>query len=287
MPRSPLPDGVAIQIVGLGDSLTEGVGDPRPGRAGFSGELDGWVTHVAESIRASGRSVEVRNYAVAGARLDDVIELQLPRALAEAADVMSCFVGINDLWDPNIDLAKFGDRFSGLFRTMSSHASIVLTASIHDVFAPLPVRTPLRQKLMRNIAAMNEVVYDAASTFDLVLVDLAARPETFNSAVRALDRLHPNRYGHQLIAADVLNELRLRGYMLDVDPPVAVPVRRGLPDLAHAAWVSGYVRQNWRRWRREMAASKLAATPDAASDPTPDGTPNATVAATPNATSET
>lgn len=245
-----------LRFVGLGDSLTQGVGDPRPGRAGFAGQLEGWVSYFASAVRASGQGVAVRNYALAGARIEHVVADQLPSALAEPAEVISCFIGINDLWDANLDLDDFGTRFHALFRDLTAHAPTVITASIHDVFAPFPVRAPLREKLNRNVASMNDAIASAVSDYNLVLIDLAGRPEMFTSAVRAVDRLHPNRYGHQLVAAEVVNELHRRGFFLNVTPPVAIPSRRGTADLAHIAWVSGYVKENWKRWREEMAAAK-------------------------------
>ena len=245
-----------MRFVGLGDSLTQGVGDPSSGRAGFAGELDGWVSYLASAIRASGQPVEVCNVAVAGARLEHVIDEQLQRALYDSADVMSCFIGINDLWDANLDLHQFDQRFRKLFGALTSHSPIVITATIHDVFAPLPVRAPLREKLARNIATMNDTIRAAVADYGLVLVDLAAQPETFTSAVRAVDRLHPNRYGHQLIAAEVVRELHNRGLFLGIEPPIAAPIRRGAHDLAHIAWISTYVRRNWRRWRAEMESQR-------------------------------
>lgn len=254
-PKPTAPDTV-LRFVGLGDSLTEGVGDPRPGRAGFAGQLDGWVSYFAEAVRASGQSVDVRNFAVAGARIEHVIADQLQSALTDPADVISCFIGINDLWIADLDLDEFGERFDALFRDLRASAPVVITASIHDVFAPFPVRAPLRERLNRNVATMNHIINSAVAEHGLVLVDLAGRPDMFTSAVRAVDRLHPNRYGHQLIAAEVVKELHGRNHLLGVVPPTAAPVRRGAADLAHVAWVSGYVRQNWKRWREELAASK-------------------------------
>lgn len=245
-----------MRFIALGDSLTQGVGDPRPGRAGFAGELDGWVSYFVASLRAAGRSVEVQNVAVAGARLQHVVEEQLPQLVSGHVEIASCFIGVNDLWDANLDLGEFGERFNSLFRDLSERSDVVLTASMHDVFAPFPVKAPLRAKLNRTIASMNEIIRQAVDSYDLVLVDLAARADMFTSEVRSLDRLHPNRYGHQLIAAEVVNDLHAKGLLLDVVAPEAVPVRRGAADLAHIAWVTGYVRQNWKRWREEMAASK-------------------------------
>ncbi len=252
----PTTSGAGLRFVGLGDSLTQGVGDPRPGRAGFAGQLDGWVSYFAAAVEVSGQPVEVRNFALAGARIEHVIADQLPPALAEPADVISCFIGINDLWIADLDLEAFGTRFHSLFRDLSAHAPLVITASIHDVFAPFPVRAPLREKLNRNVATMNDIINTAVVEYELILVDLAGRPDLFTSAVRAVDRLHPNRYGHQLIAAEVVKELHGRSQLLGVVPPTAAPARRGAADLAHVAWVSGYVRHNWKRWREEIAAAK-------------------------------
>ena len=245
-----------MRFLALGDSLTQGVGDPRPGRAGFAGELDGWVSYFASTVRASGRTVDVQNLAVAGARLQHVLQLQLPHVTSDPIDIASCFIGVNDLWDANLDLDEFGDRFNRLFRDLKTRSEVVITASMHDVFAPFPVKAPLRAKLNRTIATMNEIIRKAVVEHDLVLVDLAARADMFTSAVRSVDRLHPNRYGHQLIAVEVVNELHASGQLVDVAAPDAAPARRGAADLAHIAWVTGYVRQNWKRWREEMAEAK-------------------------------
>lgn len=254
--RRPKPAEGTMRFVGLGDSLTQGVGDPRRGRAGFNGELDGWVVHFANAVRTTGQSIEVCNLAEAGARVEQVIENQLAHALGEPVDVASCLIGINDLWDANLDFGQFGERFNALFRDLCAVSPIVITATIHDVFGPFPIRAPLREKLNRNVASMNEIIRDAVGEHGLVLVDLANRADMFTSSVKAIDFLHPNRYGHQLIAAEVVSELHQRGHFLNVEPPVARPIRRGAHDLAHIAWVSGYVRRNWSRWREEGAAAK-------------------------------
>jgi lysophospholipase L1-like esterase len=250
---------VFMRFLGLGDSLTQGVGDPRPGRAGFAGELDGWVSHFADAVRLAGQPIDVRNLATAGARLGEVIAVQLPTARSEKADITSCFVGVNDLWDANLDFDEFGARFHMLFRELSAVSPIVITASIHDVFAPFPIRQPLREKLNRHVALMNDIIASAVDDYGLVLIDLAGRPEMFTSTVRSVDLLHPNRYGHQLLAVEVVNELHRHGHLLDVLAPVAKPIRRGTKDLAHIAWVTGYVRNNWGRWQAEIAASKAKA----------------------------
>lgn len=249
-----------MRFVGLGDSLTEGVGDPQAGFAGFSGKLDGWVHHLGTAISQTGLTVTVDNYANAGARLEHVIADQLPglRAISTTwpADIISCFIGVNDLWDANLDFDEFERSFDDLFAQLVTMAPTVITASIHDVFAPYPIKAPLRQKLAGNIALMNEIIRQTVETHDLVLADFANRSEMFTSSVLAIDRLHPSRYGHLLIAGEVLTELQNRGQFLDVAPPAATPSRRGLADVAHVAWIGQYAKRNLPRWREEIAANK-------------------------------
>jgi lysophospholipase L1-like esterase len=283
-----------MRFVGLGDSLTQGVGDPKPGFAGFHGELEGWVEYFARAVRSTGALVAVENVAIAGARLEHVLDEQLaavfgPHLMAGVAtqstqstqvtqatrgapgrgshaeesqagdfhaDIVSCFIGVNDLWDINLDFDLFARRYNELFSTLSNASPIVLTCSIHDVFAPYPIRSPLRKKLTEHIKLMNEIINEASVDHSLVLVDLANRSDMFTRSVLAIDFLHPNRYGHQLIAAEAFHELHRRGLLENVEAPVAQPVRRGSHDLAHVAWVSGYVKRNWRRWREEIDASR-------------------------------
>jgi lysophospholipase L1-like esterase len=277
-----------MRFVGLGDSLTQGVGDPKPGCAGFHGELEGWVEYFARAVRSTGVPVDVQNVAIAGARLEHVLDEQLAvvfgpaltvvgvtpatpatgraqgsdcpgeasRAGHSRADIVSCFIGVNDLWDINLDFDLFARRYNELFSALTKVSPIVLTCSIHDVFAPYPIRAPLRKRLTEHIKLMNEIINKASVDHSLVLVDLANRSDMFSRSVLAIDFLHPNRYGHQLIAAEVFHELHRRGLLENVEVPVAQPVRRGSHDLAHVAWVGGYVKRNWRRWREEIDASR-------------------------------
>jgi lysophospholipase L1-like esterase len=174
-----------MRFVGMGDSLTQGVGDPRPGRAGFAGELDGWVAHFADAVRRSGTELDVTNLAIAGARLEHVIDEQLPVVTAARPDMVSCFIGVNDLWDRNLDLDRFASRFDALFASLREVCPVVITASIHDVFGPYPMRQSLRDKVNANIAAMNAGIEDAVRRHDLVLIDFARRSSRFTQIARA------------------------------------------------------------------------------------------------------
>jgi lysophospholipase L1-like esterase len=249
-----------ISILGLGDSLTQGVGDPRPGIAGFRGQLDGWLTHFSQALDLSGYDVELNNLALAGCRVDDVLDTQLPRVAGATAEIAACFIGVNNLWDVNISIEKFAERYDLLAERLSAQFPVVVVASLHDIFAPFRVKEPTRVRLLENIDGVNNTIRASVVRHGLVLMDFASRPEVFTRAVRSVDFLHPNRYGHQLIAAEVLQLLQKeRGMFADVPVPSATPIRRGTHDIAHIAWVSGYVKRNWRTWRADAARSKAEA----------------------------
>lgn len=254
-----------ISILGLGDSLTQGVGDPKPGTAGFRGQLDGWLTHFSTALQSSHYGVELTNLALAGCRVDDVLNGQLPTVRGVTADLATCFIGVNNLWDINLSIDTFAERYDLLAQRLSEQFPVVVVASLHDIFAPFRIKEPTRVRLLQNIDGVNNAIRSSVNRHGLVLLDLAIRPEVFTRAVRSVDFLHPNRYGHQLIAAEVLQLLQQeRGMFTDVPIPTAAPIGRGTHDLAHIAWVSGYVRRNWRTWRADAARSKAKAAAEAA-----------------------
>lgn len=232
-----------LRILALGDSLTQGVGDPRPGREGFEGRLDGWVSHLVSALTNSGRPVELTNLAFAGAQTSHVVDIQLPRAAGRSADLATCFIGVNDLCRSSFDVARYRDAMEEVFGALCAASPLVLTATIHQFDARYPMPAHLRSKVRANIEAANEVLSDLAAQRQLLLLDFRDRPEMRAADIWAWDRLHPNRYGHQLIAADALQVLQAAGHFTEATLPAPKPESRGVPDLAHVVWVGGYVQR--------------------------------------------
>ncbi|MCY9365775.1 GDSL-type esterase/lipase family protein, partial [Bacillus spizizenii] len=82
-----------IVIAAVGDSLTEGVGDP---------DGKGYVGKVADSIRSDKqvKTVDVKNYAVKGNRSDDLLEKLKDKKVQKGikdADYVFFTIGGNDL----------------------------------------------------------------------------------------------------------------------------------------------------------------------------------------------
>ena len=89
--------GVYTRYVALGDSQTEGLwdGDDSDGIVGFADRL-------AAMLDALHPGLQYANLAIRGRRIRDVLDDQLPGALAMRPDLISVCVGMNDITRPGL-----------------------------------------------------------------------------------------------------------------------------------------------------------------------------------------
>lgn len=95
----PIKDQSRIQILGLGDSLTRGVGDPAG--EGYVGRV---ANHLQEDLQ---KDVYVWNYAVSGSRSDQLLDMikaenSEVRQSVQQADIVLLTIGGNDLFQLGI-----------------------------------------------------------------------------------------------------------------------------------------------------------------------------------------
>jgi lysophospholipase L1-like esterase len=183
------------RFVALGDSLTEGVGDPdRQGR------LRGWADRLAEAMGAVEPDLAYVNLARRGLATAEVRRTQLEPALAIRPDLASVLVGMNDLLEPRFHPMAFEEELAAIVGPLRQIDALVLTATFPDVtlFSPLPKRflTGIRARLR----AAGEAVRSVAERHDALVLDLEALPEARQRQVMSVDRLHPSPRGHVLLA---------------------------------------------------------------------------------------
>ena len=83
-----------LLYVALGDSTAQGIGASRPQK--------GYVSLIADRLRAAtGQPVQVVNLSSSGARIRDVLDVQIPalRDLGHEADLVTVAIGGNDIRD--------------------------------------------------------------------------------------------------------------------------------------------------------------------------------------------
>jgi lysophospholipase L1-like esterase len=222
------------RFVALGDSLTEGVGDPA-----FLG-LRGWADRLAAQIVLTDPEFSYLNLARRSLRTAEVIDQQLAPALDFGPDLAGAVVGMNDLLDPDFDPDSYAADLRRLVIPLQGAGATVLMASFPDVSRGLPLLSATRRADLHNrLKAAGDVVRAVSSELETVFVDgweMAAREGMHG--VMSVDRLHPNARGHALIAASFADQLNVRtGFHVEVPAPSG-PRLIGLESALHLRWLA-------------------------------------------------
>ncbi|MEU1203016.1 SGNH/GDSL hydrolase family protein [Streptomyces sp. NPDC005813] len=180
-----------LRFVALGDSLTEGVGDPvGEGRRG-------WAALLADGLA---RSVDFTNLAVSGAQTRDVLERQTPAALALRPDVVSVVIGVNDTLRCTFDIHAVAARLDKVYAAFRGQDAVLLTACLPDPGAMLGLPGALARPLARRQRAVNTVVHALSERYGAVHLHAAEGAWLRDRAMWSADRLHPGERGHRQFA---------------------------------------------------------------------------------------
>lgn len=182
----------SVRYVALGDSLTEGVGDP------LGNGWRGWAALLAGGL--SEPSAEFTNLAVSGAQTRDVLETQLPAALALRPDVASVLVGVNDTLRRTFDIQHITERLDNVYAAFTRQGTAVLTACLPDPGSMLGLPGVLASPLARRQRAVNTVVHALSERYGAMHVHAAEGDWVDDRAMWSSDRLHPGERGHRQLA---------------------------------------------------------------------------------------
>jgi lysophospholipase L1-like esterase len=203
-----LAGGRGARWVTLGDSMTQGIGASSPER--------GWVGQLSQRLagQPAGREVHVVNLSQSGARVEDVIALQLPawRALPPATEgeIVSVLIGSNDVFSPR-HRNLLPEAFAELLAELPPGA-VVSTL-------PSPARVAER---------VNAQLTEAARSGAIRLVSPGQLDPGAWSGRLAADRFHPNDTGYAMIAEMFEPAIREALSALPVHPTA------GRPPVPHA-----------------------------------------------------
>ncbi|MCT9079045.1 SGNH/GDSL hydrolase family protein [Streptomyces fulvoviolaceus] len=200
----------APRFVALGDSLTEGVGDPV-------GEgWRGWAALLAGGLGEG--EVAFTNLAVSGSQTRDVLERQLPAALALRPDIASVVVGVNDTLRCTFDIHAVAARLDRVYAAFAEQGAVLLTACLPDPGTMLGLPGALARPLARRQRAVNTVVHALSERYGAVHLHAAEGTWTTDRAMWSADRLHPSERGHRQLAARAHALLAERGLATGTAP---------------------------------------------------------------------
>jgi len=190
----------------IGDSAAYGTGD-----VDSEGRPLGWAHYLKESFR---EEIDYYNFSRPGAQSTEVKTIQLPRALQVDPDICAVIVGGNDLlrngFDPDVLRANLLNTCNELLL----RGSEILMIQLHDPCQLLRIPRLLKRVLRRRVEAVNRVYEDVAYEFGVVLIRTREIPHVHDLRNWHIDRMHPGPSGHQLLAREMANELRRRGWNL-------------------------------------------------------------------------
>lgn len=207
------------RYVALGDSFTEGVGDPDPARPNG---LRGWADRTAEALAvaaaAGGAEFGYANLAIRGRKLPAIIAEQVDAAIALRPDLVSIHGGGNDVLRPKVDIDALAASYDEAIGRLTASGAHVVMFTIAD-----PGLNGVIKVIRGRTAIFNEWVREIAEKHGATLVDMWRMRGWKVAEVMDEDRLHLNAVGHQMIAISALDALGI-AHDLEPIPPTPAPV---------------------------------------------------------------
>lgn len=228
------------RYVALGDSFTEGVGDPDPTRPNG---LRGWADRVAEVLAAREPDFGYANLAIRGRKLAAIVREQVEPALALEPDLITLYAGANDIVRPKVDLDALAEEYDvAVGKLAASGARIVLFTAFDPgsggIYAPIRGRFALYNEHVRSIADRHgATIADSWRVAQRLPYDVpASDPRLWD-----VDRMHLGPVGHQVTAMMVLDALGVEHDLEPLPLPHLPTLSRRERLRADAAWARGYL----------------------------------------------
>ncbi|GAB3996315.1 SGNH/GDSL hydrolase family protein [Glycomyces albus] len=217
--------------VAIGDSFTEGVGDPHPDGVGFRGWADLFAHRAAESWP----ELAYANLAIRGRLFNRIVDEQIVPAIKQGPDLVSFAAGGNDALRPGFNPTQLSTRAHEVVRLLKAADCEVMLFTCADVTHFLPGMKMLR----RRFDATNDAYRRVAARHDAILIDLWADDGFADPRLWSPDRLHLSTLGHQRVAATVCKALDI-----EPDPGWLAPLPKSgriRPELSAPVWAGRHL----------------------------------------------
>ena len=210
------PDATAAhpwsRYVAMGDSFTEGIGDPEPASPGGH---RGWADRVAEELGRGHDDFAYANLAVRGRLLQQIVDQQLAPCLALKPDLVTLSAGGNDLIRPGGDPDALAEKLDSVVQILAMGGATVVLFNGPDTGSSVLGR--IRSK----VAIYNENLRTVAARHDAVIADMWSLRQLNDPQMWDADRLHFSPLGHHTIAAMVLDSLNVSHTLEPLCPQAA------------------------------------------------------------------
>jgi lysophospholipase L1-like esterase len=195
-------------FVVLGDSAAYGTGDEIK-----AGQFRGWAGFLADAFQ---EGCDYFNFSRPGAKSNEVVATQLPKALRQNPDICAVIVGGNDLLRNNFDPVLLYNNLRSCCQQLLAMGSEIIMVELHDPNQLLKLPKLMRQVLSRRVNAVNAVYRKVALEFEIVTVKTRAINNVHDRKNWHIDRMHPGPQGHFMLARNIADQLRKRGWAISM-----------------------------------------------------------------------
>ncbi len=211
---------MAITFTVLGDSAAFGTGDFDK-----AGNPRGWGYYLAQVFH---EPCTYFNFSRPGAKSQEVVDIQLARALETEPDLCAVIVGGNDMLRNGFSPTLLKENIERTCRALMEKGSLILMIELHDPAQILRVPRLLKRVIRRRVNAVNAVYHQVARELNIILIHTRSIPDVHDLRNWHIDRMHPGPYGHKLLAREMATRLREHGFLIDTpDADVDDPQSRG------------------------------------------------------------
>jgi lysophospholipase L1-like esterase len=186
-----------LGVLALGDSITNGGGELQWGVA-----LQSWALWVARGL-----GLPYTPHAVDGARVDDVLRVQVPAVGDGRYDLGCLYIGVNDVRALDWDRERFERGHSEVLGFLAERCDRLLTLTV-----PLDLGRP---RAGARVAEVNAAIEASARRHGGLVLDL--RGFGARNLLMA-DHVHPTAFGQIAIAERALDVLAAAGLEVRVRP---------------------------------------------------------------------
>jgi lysophospholipase L1-like esterase len=204
-------------FVVLGDSAAYGTGDEVQ-----TGVFRGWAGFLSENFQ---EGCDYFNFSRPGAKSSEVAEIQLEKALKLNPDICAVIVGGNDLLRNGFNPILLHENLQYICRNLLAIGSEIVMVELHDPLQLLKLPRLLGRVLNKRVNAVNAVYRKIALEFEIVSVKTRSIEDVHNLRNWHIDRMHPGPAGHFMLARNIAEQLRKRGWAISIPAKLEINVK--------------------------------------------------------------
>lgn len=214
------------KFVILGDSAASGVGDSDK-----NGVTKGWSYYLAKHFQDP---IVYVNFSRPGAKSLEVLEDQLPKALLYKPNIAAVIVGGNDALRNGFNPTKLQENLRQTISKLRASGAHVMLLQLHDPTKIVPLPGLLAKVLRRRIDAVNRVTQILANELGADVLRTRRISNIYNRKVWHVDRMHPSKYGHQLLAQHFREILINKNYRIE---PIEIDEVKEISKVQSVKWM--------------------------------------------------